>query len=329
MDRRRLLAGFGLAPFVSEAASAAFPDRPITLVSGYAPGGSTDIAARLVAEAVSGPLGPGARVVVENRPGASGTVACEWLRRQAPDGYTLLLSESSSFAIWPAMHAEGTKYDPLRDFSWVAAVCTSPLVLIVSPDFPAKTLADAMEVLRSSRSESLDYSSSGVGSIPHISAELVRQVLGAGNRSRHVPYRGGGPAALSVSKSETAWSVSTLGSTAGMIQGGLVRALAMTSPKRFAAFPDVPTFSESGYRDIELDVFYLVHAPPALPEDVSRTLGSAMAAGLQTPVIRDRLLQAGMQAWSGTNTSASTRGLVEGELARFKEIARRTGLRIT
>lgn len=247
MHRRGVLAGLALAPVsAGRAWSAGFPERPVMLSNGYPPGGSTDISARLVSDGMAGALGPSARVIVENRPGASGTVACDWLRRQPADGYTLLLSESSSVAIWPAMHAEGTKYDPLADFTWIATVCTSPLVLIVSPDFPARTVSEALDVLRSPRSEELVYSSSGAGSIPHIGAELLRHTLGPQSRSRHIPYRGGGPAVLSVSKGETAWGIASLGSAAGMIQGGLVRALAVTSPGRFPAFPDVPSFTEIG-----------------------------------------------------------------------------------
>ena len=328
MRRRDCLAGLLAAPFLSRGAEAApFPERPVTIVNGYPPGGSTDISARLVAEGMMRSTG-GQRVLVENRPGASGTVSADWLRRQAPDGYTIQLSESSTFAIWPAMHQEGTKYDPLRDFDWVATVCTSPLVFIVSPDFPAKTAKEAIEVLRSPRSADLGYSSSGAGSIPHIGCELLRKTAASGNESRHVPYRGGAPAALAVSKGEVGWALASLGSAAGMIGGNLVRALAMTSAKRFPAFPDVPTFTEIGHPEMELDIFYLTHAPAGLPPDVLRTLNQSSASGLADPTLRSRFLTAGMDAWEGPNTPETTRAIVETELKRFREIASRTGIRI-
>lgn len=329
MNRRDCLLALSSLPLGAYAASGApFPERPVTLTNGYPPGGSTDISARLVADGMTHRLGGSARVIVENRPGASGTVACDWLKRQPADGYSLLLSESSSFAIWPSMHAEGTKYDPLKDFAWVSTICSAPMVLIVSPDFPARTLSEALDILRSPKSEGLEYSSSGAGSIPHIGAELLRQILGPENRSRHIPYRGGGPAVLSISKGETAWGVASLGSAAGLMQGGLVRPLAITSANRFPAFPDVPTFTESGIKEMEVDIFYLVHAPAGLPDALLQKLNDAVTAALGTPLARERFITAGMQAWEGLNTPDSTRVIVETELKRFKEVADRTGIRI-
>lgn len=329
MRRRDCLLTLASTPLWTGAArAAAFPERPVTLVNGYPPGGSTDVSARLVSDGMSRRLGANARVIVENRPGASGTVACDWLRRQPADGYTMLLSESSSFAIWPAMHAEGTKYDPLADFDWVSTTCTAPLVFIVSPDFPAANLKEALDILRGPRSDGLDYSSSGQGSIPHIAAELLRNAVGAGNRSRHIPYRGGAPAVLSVSKGETAWGVASLGSAAGLMGGGLVRPLAVTSARRFPTFPDVPTFTEAGLREMELDIFYLVHAPRGLPAPLLKTLSEAAAPSLTEGVVRERFLTAGMQAWEGDNTPETTRRIVETELKRFAEISARTGIRI-
>jgi tripartite-type tricarboxylate transporter receptor subunit TctC len=328
MRRRDCLLSLASTPFWAGAAAAqGFPERPITLTNGYPPGGSTDVAARLVADGMAKHM-PGGRVIVENRPGASGTVAADWLRRQPADGYTMLLSESSSFAIWPAMHAEGTKYDPLKDFDWVSIVCTAPLVFIVSPDFPAKTLAEALDVLRSPKADELNYSSSGAGSIPHIAAEMLRATL-AKNNSRHIPYRGGAPAVLSISKGETAWGVASLGSAAGLMGGGNVRALAVTSPKRFPAFPDVPTFTESGLPAMELDIFYLAHAPAGLPKPVLATLNEASAKALTEPVPRERFVTAGMQAWEGPNKPEDVRKVVETELKRFREISARTGIKIS
>lgn len=328
MNRREWLLGFGAAALATgPVAAQGFPDRSVIIVNGYPPGGSTDVAARLVGDGMSRHLG-GKPFVVENRPGASGTAAASWIKRQNPDGYTLLLSESSSFAIWPAMYTEGVKYDPLNDFDWVATICTSPMVFIVSPDFPAKSLAEALDLLGSEKSKDLNYSSSGAGSIPHIAAELLRSKIGPKNVSRHIPYRGGAPAVQSVSRGETAWGIASLGSAAGMIQGGLVRALAVTSPSRFPLYPDIPTFGELGLKDIELNIFYLVHAPAGLPKDVLDLLNKASVAALAEATTRERFLNAGMQVWDRENTSASTKAIVAQELDRFKDVAKRTGIRI-
>jgi tripartite-type tricarboxylate transporter receptor subunit TctC len=330
MRRRDLLLGAGAAALAGHPARAqTFPDRPITITNGYGPGGSTDIAARLLIDQMAPALGANARAIVENKPGASGTIASTWLVRQPADGYSLLISESSSFAIWPSMHEAGTKYRPLQDFTWISTICTAPMVLIVSPDFPAKTAAEAFEVLRSARSEKFDYSSSGAGSIPHIAAEMLKNLLGADSTSHHIPYRGGAPAVLSIAKGETAWGVASLGSAAGQMQGNLVRALAVTSAARFPAFPDVPTFAEAGLKDMEVDIFYLLHAPAGLPGDVMERLNRSTATALAHQPTRERFINAGMQAWNGPNTPDSTRVIVDTELKRFKSIGEKTRIKIT
>lgn len=329
MRRRDWLLGAGAAMFAARSAWAqTFPDRPITIANGYGPGGSTDIAARLLIDQMGPALGAGARLIVENHPGASGTLANNWLVRQPADGYSLLISESSSFAIWPSMHESGTRYRPLEDFTWISTICTAPMVLIVSPDFPARDAAEAFSVLRSERSEKLDYSSSGPGSIPHIAAEMLKLALG-GVKSHHIPYRGGAPAVLSVAKGETAWGVASLGSAAGQMQGNLVRALAVTSAARFPAFPNVPTFAEVGLKDMEVDIFYLLHAPLGLPRDVTERLNKSSAAALAHQATRERFVTAGMQAWNGPNTPESTRAVVDAELKRFRAIGERTGIKIS
>lgn len=328
MDRRACMIGLAAAGLsASRAFGGTFPARSPILCNGYPAGGSTDVASRLMIEGMAEELG-GYRMVVENRPGASGTIAATWLTRQQPDGYSLLLSESSSFAIWPAMHETGVKYDPIRDFDWVATVCTAPMVLIVSPNFPAKTAKEAIDLLRSPRSAELNYSSSGVGSIPHIGCELLRALAGPENQSRHVPYRGGAPAVLSASTGETSWGVASLGSAAGLLDGGALRGLAVTSPKRFPLFPDIPTFRELGMPEMELNIYYLIHAPARLPPEILAKLNRAGANALKRQDTRGRFLKAGMEAWDGPNTPDSTREIVVAENARFRAISRRTGLKI-
>ena len=330
MRRRDLLLGAGAALLAGAPARAqdTYPDRPITISNGYGPGGSTDIAARLMIDQMAPSLAANARLIIENRPGASGTIANTWLVRQPADGYSLMISESSSFAIWPSMHETGTRYRPLADFTWISTICTAPLVLIVKPDFPARDAKEAFDVLRSEKSASLDYSSSGPGSIPHIAAEMLRHSLGK-VQSQHIPYRGGAPAVLSVAKGETAWGVASLGSAAGQMQGNLIRPLAVTSAQRFPAFPDVPTFAEVGLKDMELSIFYLLHGPAGLPADVTARLNKSSVAALTHGQTRERFVTGGMQAWDGPNTPESARGIVETELKRFAAIGERTGIKIT
>lgn len=331
MKRRDLLLGAGASLLAGSLARTqeSYPERPVTISNGYGPGGSTDIAARLLIDQMGPNLASNARLIVENRPGASGTVANSWLVRQPADGYSLMISESSSFAIWPSMHEAGTRYRPLQDFTWISTICTAPLVLIVKPDFPAKTGQEVFDVLRSEKSATLDYSSSGPGSIPHIAAEILKHALGKAVRSQHIPYRGGAPAVLSVAKGETAWGVASLGSAAGQMQGNLVRPVAVTSAQRFPAFPDVPTFGELGLNDMELDIYYLLHGPAGLPPEIAARLNAASAAALRHAQTRERFVAAGMQAWTGPNTPDATKDVVATELKRFTAIGERTGIKIT
>jgi tripartite-type tricarboxylate transporter receptor subunit TctC len=327
MRRRDVLLGAGATMLARPARAQTYPGRPITITNGYGPGGSTDVAARLLIDQMAPALSPSARVIIENKPGASGTIASTWMVRQPPDGYSLMISESSSFAIWPAMHESGTRYKPLEEFTWISTICTAPLVLIVSPDFPAKDAKTAFDILKSEQSEGLDFSSSGPGSIPHIAAEMLK--LSLGSKSHHIPYRGGAPAVLSIAKNETAWGVASLGSAAGQIQGNLVRALAVTSTARFPSFPDVPTFTELGMKDMELSILYLLHGPQGLPRDITERLSKAASVALAHGPTQERFVSAGMQAWTSANTPETARGLVEAELARFKGVGVRTGIKIT
>lgn len=330
MRRRDFLLASALAPLAPRPVFAAddYPSRTISIVSGYPPGGSTDVSARLLAQGISQNLGK-ATTIVESRPGASGTVASEWLTRQPPDGYSLMLSESSSFSIWPAMHVNGTSYKPLRDFTWISIVCTSPMVLIVNPNFPASTVKEAMAVLGAPKSDQLSYASSGAGSIPHIAAELLQRTIGPNAKSAHIPYRGGAPSALSVVKGETAWSIASLGSAIGSIEGNLVKALAVTSPVRFSKFPNIPTFAESGVPEMELNIYYMLHGPAGLNPQTLDKLGKAASRGVAAAENKDRFVAAGMEAWTGANGPAEARKVVEQQLALFKSVADRTGIRIT
>lgn len=330
MNRRDCILGLTLAPLAAPAvrASADYPSRPISILSGYPPGGSTDVSARLVAQGISRSLG-NAATVVESKAGASGTLASEWLTRQAPDGYSLMLSESSSFAIWPAMHVSGTRYKPLEDFTWLSIVCTAPMVLIVSPQFPATNAREAMALLGSARSEELAFSSSGAGSIPHIGAELLRHTIGPTSKSQHIPYRGGAPAVLSIAKGETAWGIASLGSAAGLIEGNMVKALAVTSATRFSKFPNIPTFTEQGVPEMELDIYYLLHGPANMDRGLANKIADATAKGMAAAELKERFVAAGMEAWTGANGPAAARQVVEQQTERFRTIAGRTGIRIS
>ncbi|MCW8088339.1 Bug family tripartite tricarboxylate transporter substrate binding protein [Sabulicella glaciei] len=264
--RSWLLAGLSilLAPVLAVAQS--FPERPITLVTGFAPGGSTDIAARLISERFAANLGNNARMVVENRPGASGTVAADWLRRQAPDGHTIMLIEVSSHAIAPAALQGGTPFEPVNDFTQIGMIGTAPMILVTTPSFPGRTPGEVIERLRASRPDEFTYATSGVGSIPHLGVEMLASTLGA--RFTHVPYRSGGLMLTAIHQGEGQFGIAVLASAAGQVRSGLVRGLAVTSRERFPSFPDIPTLAESALPGFELTTWNMIIAPPGLPPAV-------------------------------------------------------------
>lgn len=323
----RRLALAALASLVTPFAVAqTFPQRPITLAVGFAPGGSTDIASRLISERFGANLGNDARVLVENRPGASGTVASDWLRRQAPDGHTLMLIEVSSHAIVPAALQGGTNFDPMADFTHIAMIGTAPMILISSPSFPATTAAEAIALMRASRPEQYAYATSGVGSIPHLGVEMIAAQIGA--RFTHVPYRSGGLMLTAIHQGEGQFGIAVLASAAGQVRGNLVRGLAVTSRERFPSFPEIPTLNEGAMPGFELTTWNMIIGPPSMPPAVLAQLNRALLATVAEAPIRDRLLQAGVLAWTDENTPASTRAFMASEVRKYQQVVERTGIRL-
>ncbi|SDB38317.1 Bug family tripartite tricarboxylate transporter substrate binding protein [Belnapia rosea] len=321
---RRLLPAL-LVLLVATSAQA-FPDRPITLATGYAPGGSTDIAARLLAERLAANLGPEARVVVENRPGAAGIVASEWLRRQVPDGHTIMLVESSSHAIAPAALVGGTRYDPVADFSHLGVIGTAPLILVVNKDFPANTAPEVLERLRSAPPETFTYATSGVGSIVHLAPEML--ALDLKTRFVHVPYRSGGQMLTAIFQGEGQFGIAVLASAAQQVRDGMVRGIAVTGNRRFPSFPQLPTLSEAGVPGYDITTWNIILGPPGLPAAVQEALNRAMVTSLAEPALQQRLLTAGVDAWTAPNAPADARAFLEREVAKFRVVVERTGVKL-
>ena len=320
--RRRHLSVLLATPALAQT----FPDRPITLVTGFAPGGSTDIACRLIAERFASHIGSGARILVENRPGASGVVAADWLRRQSPDGHTIMLIEVSSHAIAPAALEGGTPFNPVEDFTQIGMVGTAPMVFITSPRFPATNATEAIARLREAPPETFTYATSGVGSIPQLGAEMI--ALRLGTRFTHLPYRSGGLMLTSIYQNEGNFGVSVLASAAGQIRDGLVRGLAVTSRERFPTFPDIPTLNEAALPGFELTTWNMIIAPPRLPAAILARLNAALNAAIAEPPLAERFLGAGVLMWQGPNTPQTTRAFMEAEVARYRDVVARTGLRL-
>ncbi|MDO9708492.1 Bug family tripartite tricarboxylate transporter substrate binding protein [Paracraurococcus lichenis] len=321
--RRRSLALATLASLLP-AAAGAFPDRPITLATGYAPGGSTDIAARILADRLPAYLGPEARVVVENRPGAAGAIATEWLKRQPADGHTLMVTETGAAAAAPAAMVGGTRYDPVTDFTHIGLISTPPAVLVVTERFPGDTPAEALQALRTAPPDRLTYASSGVGGVLHLQAEMLAQAFGT--RYVHVPYRSGAQMLQSILTGESQFGVAALASAVPLMREGKVRGIAMLGDRRFPLFPDIPTLGELGVPGFENGGFFMLIAPAGLPPAVAEALNRALNGVLAEPPVRERLLSAGHAPPAGPNGLAETRAFMVREFEKMKAIVAKTGV---
>jgi len=322
--RRLLLAT--LALFAAAPLAHAFPDRPITLATGYAPGGSTDVAARILADRLGAHLGGDARVVVENRPGAAGIVASEWLKRQPADGHTIMLVESSSHAIAPAALVGGTRYRPVEDFSHLGIIGTAPLIMVVNKDFPATTAPEVLARLRSAPPETFTYATSGVGTIVHLAPEML--ALDLKTRFVHVPYRSGGQMLTAIFQGEGQFGIAVLASAAQQVRDGMVRGIAVTGNRRFPSFPELPTLAEAGVPGYDITTWNIILGPPNMPAAVQEALNKALVASLAEPALRERLLTAGVDAWTAPNGPADARAFLQGEVEKFRGVVERTGVKL-
>lgn len=281
-------AGVLLASLVVEAALAQpFPSRPLRFVVGSAPGSGNDITARLFTARVSEALGQ--QIVVENRPGGGQIIAAEIVARATPDGYTLLQCGVVTTSINPALHKK-LSYHPLRDFSPITLIATTPNVLVVHPSVPAKT---AKEFIAHSLANpgKLNYGSGGVGSTLHLSMEMLMSATGM--KMTHVPYKGGGLAMADLYAGQIVAVFQNLPVALGPVKSGKVRALGVTSAKRGTHLPDVPTFIESGFPTLEITVWYGACAPAGVPGPVVARLNEVMVQVLKRPDVIERFIELG------------------------------------
>ena len=324
MRRRALL----LAPaaLVLPRPALAFPDRAITMITGYAPGGSTDIAARILAERMATHLGPDARILVDNRPGAAGAVATEWLKRQPADGHTMMVTETGAAAAAPAALVGGTRYDPVADFTHLGVVSVAPTLLIVTERFPGRTPEEVIAHLRAAPPESLTYASSGVGGVLHLRTEMLAQVLGA--RFVHVPYRSGAQMLQAILTGEAQFGIAALASATALMREGKVRPVAMLGNRRFPLHPDIPTLGELGVAGFDDGGFFMLIAPAGLPPRVATGLNRALVATLGERTVQERMLNAGHWPPEGPNTIEGTRDYMVAQLALYRRIVEQTGVRL-
>jgi tripartite-type tricarboxylate transporter receptor subunit TctC len=296
-----------------------YPDKPLKLVVPFPPGGPTDIVGRLVAQKLA--EGIGQPVVVENRPGAGGTVGSTAVARAPADGYTLLYG-STTLAIAPSLYRD-LAYDPRTAFAPISLVSRGPIIAAVNAQLPAKTLKDFIALAKSSPGR-INYGSAGSGTPPHLAAELFKTV--AGVDLVHVPYKGGGPAVSDLAGGQVQVIFEGLPTLLPHIKSGKVRALAITGAKRDPALPEVPTFAEAGLPGYDANFWNGLVAPAGTPAEVIARLNSVLVQALATPEVHAALVRLGLEA-AGT-TPQQFGDFIAAEIDKWARVVKASGAKI-
>ena len=269
-------AAFALAAALAPAATAAYPDKPIRLIVPYAPGGTTDVLGRTIAEQLRKELGQ--PVIVDNKPGGNTGIGAQALAGSPPDGYTLLLATAATVILNPLLNAK-LAYDPAQLVP-VARVAVTPLVIVVRADAPMRTLADLVAKAKAQPGQ-LNYGSTGIGSSLHLAGELLQ--IETGTQMVHVPYKGSAPALTGLLGGETHLLFDAIGSSMPLIEGGKLKPLAVTSAQRLPLLANVPTVAESGYPHYEVSTWFGIVVPKNTPEEIVARLSTVLSA-----VVRDK-----------------------------------------
>lgn len=323
-SRRRLLigaAGAALGAIGGPAALAAsdYPSRPLRVVIPYPPGGPTDIVGRIVSATLSEKLGQS--VVIENRPGASGMIGADMVAKAAPDGYTLLINVSGQL-INPALYAN-MSHDPLKDFSGITNLATTPIQLVISANSPVRSVADLIALVRSQPGRH-NFASSSNGTPGHLAGEAFKAA--ARLDVTHVPYKGSTPALTDVVGGQVTYMLDSMPSSIALVKGGKLRALAVTAPQRVAALPDVPTFAELGYPTVNLSTWYGMWVPAKTPPDLIARLYRNVSEILRQPDVRARLIEA--QAMPIGDAPDKFDAYCRSEARRYAELVKLAGIRL-
>ena len=295
-----------------------FPSRPVTVLVGFAPGGGTDIAARIIARPLSALLGQ--NVVVENRPGAGGNIATDLTARAVPDGHTISLATVGALSVAPHLNAK-LPYDPRRDLAPITLAVSFANVLVVHPSVQANNVADYIR-LANAKPGSMGYGTSGVGGTGHLAGELFRLMAKAD--VVHVPYKGGGPAMSDLLGGQIPSGFASAPSALPHIKAGKIRALATTGIRRSAFLPNVPTVAESGFPGYDATNWYAYIAPAKVPREIIERLNRELVRVLNTQETREQLLANGMEPQPGSPEELAR--VIESQLAVWGRVVREAGI---
>jgi tripartite-type tricarboxylate transporter receptor subunit TctC len=313
------IAAIALAVAGSALAQGSYPTRPVTMVVGFAPGGGTDTVARIIAKNLSESLGQ--QVLVENRSGAGGNIATDYVAHAAPDGYTILLGNVGSLAVAPHV-ISSLPYDPLRDFSPITMAVVFANVLVVQPSLPVQSLADFVK-LAQEKPGTVTFGSSGILGAGHLAGELLK--MRANIDMIHVPYKGGGPAMQGMLGGQVMSIFATPVSAGGQIKAGKIRAIATTGPKRAALLPDVPTVVESGYPGYEAMNWYAYLAPAKTPKEIIERLNRELVKALNNAEVVALLHQQGLEPSPGS--PAELAHYMEREYETWGKVVKQAGIK--
>lgn len=308
---KKTLIGLALA-VAAAGAFAAWPEKPVTLVVPFPPGGSTDAIARVLAQKL--PEKVGGTWIIDNKPGATGTIGAAFVKRAPADGYTLFVSSLGPFVIAPHL-IKGVQYDALKDFDPITVAVQAPNVLVVPAASQNKNVADLLANLKKLPGK-VSFASSGNGSSDHLSAELFWQQTGT--EGLHVPYKGGGPAINDLLGGQVDAAFVNINSIIQHIKAGKVRALAISSEKRSPLLPEVPTLQEQGVKGAEVQSWQAIAAPKGLPADIKAKLHDAIVASLNDPAVKEKLLAQGFEIVG--NTPEQFGKFQAAEYAKWKQL---------
>ncbi len=311
-----------LAPSVLAAPPLDYPNRPVTIVVPFAPGGGTDILGRLVAQQLERRLGR--PFIIDNRPGAGSTTGAAFAARANPDGYTLLMAPSPTMAVAITIY-KNLSYDPVADFVPLALIAQTPFVLIVNPSLPVRTVAELISLAKA-RPGQLSFGSAGPGTPHHLYAELFKSM--AGIEMNHVPYRGSLPLLNDVVAGHIPLTFIDFGPAIGMLRAGMVRPLGISTKTRLAEFPDIPPIAEAGVPGFDAASWQMIVAPAKTPRPIVDKLHSEIMSVMALPEIRNQIISGGMLPMDNPSVEG-LQDFVKSEIVRWGAVVRRAGLQGT
>jgi tripartite-type tricarboxylate transporter receptor subunit TctC len=325
MRRRRFVmlatVAAGLLFFgVPALAQSNYPNKPIRLVVPFPPGGGTDILARVIGQKLSESLGQA--VVVDNKPGAGGNIGVDAVAKSQPDGYTMVIGQTSNLAVNPTLYPK-LPYDPIKDLAPISLVASAPLVMVVAASSPLKSLDDVIAAAKAKPGD-VTFASPGSGTVAHLSGELLQQA--ANVKFQHIPYKGAAQALTDLMGGQVQLYMSSVPTALSQIKGGRIRPLVVTSTKRLADLPDVPTVAESGFKDFETSTWFGLLVRAGTPQTIISKLNSEVNRVLQMPEVREKFASEGAEVVSGTPQQFGD--LMKQEIEKWGLVVKESGAKV-